>query len=59
MYEGSEGELYDLANDPHQFENLWDVPEHRAQRDSLLEELTQKLPPEPDPENRLPCVAPV
>jgi arylsulfatase A-like enzyme len=59
MYEGNEGELYDLVNDPNQFENLWDVAEHRAQRDVLLEELSETLSCEPDVENRRPCVAPV
>ncbi len=59
MYEGGEGELYDLRNDPHQFENLWSDPQHRAQRDAMIEELAETLPPEPDPATRLPCVAPV
>jgi arylsulfatase A-like enzyme len=56
FYDGSEGELYDLRNDPHQFENLWDDPGYRKRRDELVERLYQSLPPMPDtwPEWRSP-----
>ncbi len=30
------GELYDLDEDPHEFDNLWDRPEHRELRAGLL-----------------------
>ncbi|MEX1018256.1 MAG: sulfatase/phosphatase domain-containing protein, partial [Litorilinea sp.] len=30
------GELYDLENDPHEFENLWDSPDHQTLRAELL-----------------------
>lgn len=33
------GELYDLLNDPGEFENLWDSPDHRAIRAGLMEKL--------------------
>jgi arylsulfatase A-like enzyme len=56
FYDGSEGELYDLANDPYQFENLWSVPLHRALRDELVAQLYRSLPemPEEWPEWRSP-----
>lgn len=39
-YIGQEaGELYDLTADPHELENLWDRPEHAAQRDELCTRL--------------------
>ena len=44
LYEGSEGELYDLTNDPHQWRNLWNDPQHRAQRDALVAELHDRTP---------------
>ena len=33
------GELYDLANDPGEFENLWDDPAHAATRARMVERL--------------------
>ena len=35
----SYGELYDLANDPHQYINLWDSPRERPRKHQLLAEL--------------------
>jgi arylsulfatase A-like enzyme len=35
------GELYDLQNDPGEFDNLWDRPEHAALKARLLERLLQ------------------
>ena len=35
------GELYDLTNDPGEFDNLWDRPEHAATRSRLIERLLQ------------------
>lgn len=32
-YDGSEGELYQVDEDPHQFHNRWDDPALRALRD--------------------------
>ena len=40
------GELYDVEADPHQFENLWDDPARRAQRDDLVADLYASLPSE-------------
>ena len=54
-YNGSEGELYDCAADPHQHENLWRDPARRRQRDELLAELRATLPPLA---RRLPVSAP-
>lgn len=51
-YVGSEGELYDLREDPRQWENRWDDPARRAIRDELLADLRAHLPPE-----RLPRLA--
>jgi len=33
------GELYDLENDPGEFDNLWDVPAHAATRARMVEKL--------------------
>jgi arylsulfatase A-like enzyme len=45
-YDGTEGELYDLREDPHQWENLWSDPSRRALRDELAADLREHLPPE-------------
>ena len=37
------GELYNLANDPNEFENLWDDPEYQRIRTELLERLTRRM----------------
>jgi arylsulfatase A-like enzyme len=36
------GELYDLANDPHEMDNLFDDPGHRAVRGELMEMLAYR-----------------
>jgi arylsulfatase A-like enzyme len=36
------GELYDLANDPHEMDNLFDDPAHRAIRAELMGELAYR-----------------
>ncbi len=45
-YDGTEGELYDLREDPHQWENLWSDPSRRRLRDDLVADLRAHLPPE-------------
>jgi arylsulfatase A-like enzyme len=44
-YDGTEGELYDLADDPLLFHNRWDDPACRARRDDLVADLHAHLPP--------------
>ena len=36
------GEIYDLENDPHEMDNLWDDPGHLATRAELMEILARK-----------------
>lgn len=48
-YDGSEGELYDCANDPEQRENLWSDPTRRVLRDDLVADLRARLPPPRSP----------
>jgi hypothetical protein len=55
-YEGVEGELYDVREDPHQWHNLWDDPTRRSLRDDLVADLLAHLPPARAP--RLPVAAP-
>jgi arylsulfatase A-like enzyme len=43
-YDGSEGELYQVDEDPHQFINRWDDPAVRALRDDLRADLYDSLP---------------
>jgi arylsulfatase A-like enzyme len=54
---GTEGELYDLAEDPLQRANRWDDPALRSTRDDLLDDLRASLPTAREP--RLPVEAPV
>jgi arylsulfatase len=37
------GELFDLANDPHELHNLWDSPAHASLRRELIEQLHHRL----------------
>jgi hypothetical protein len=46
LYEGTEGELYNLDDDPLQWRNLWDDPAYRARRNELVTDLYDNLPPE-------------
>jgi arylsulfatase A-like enzyme len=55
-YDGSEGELYNLADDPRQWVNRWNDPSCRAWRDELVADLFAHLPPARAP--ALPVAAP-
>jgi arylsulfatase A-like enzyme len=44
VHDGSEGELYDLGDDPLQRVNLWDDPARRPLRDDLLGDLRDHQP---------------
>jgi arylsulfatase A-like enzyme len=48
-YDGTEGELYDLGEDPRQFVNLWNDPARRALRDDLVRDLYAHMPHERTP----------
>jgi hypothetical protein len=43
-YDGTEGELYNMAEDPHQFHNLWSDPARKAIREDLVADLYDSLP---------------
>ena len=50
VYHGHEvGELYDLREDPDEFDNLWDSPEHREVKLSLMKRLFDALMLSTDP----------
>lgn len=57
VYEGTEGELYNLVQDPEQRNNLWEDKEYQAVKRSMLEELELALPETRQP--ALPRLAPV
>jgi arylsulfatase A-like enzyme len=57
IYEGTEGELYDLESDPLQWRNLWDEPAAQPLKKELLAELREKEPRQKEP--RRPVVASV
>jgi arylsulfatase A-like enzyme len=57
VHDGTEGELYDLADDPLQFANRWDDPACRSLRDDLLADLWASQPAAREP--RLLLEAPV
>lgn len=57
VHDGSEGELYDLEEDPLQQVNLWDDPSRRALRDDMIDDLRANLAPVREP--RLEVEAPV
>jgi hypothetical protein len=52
QYDGTEGELYDVRNDPEQWENLWGDPSKRSLREDLIADLRAHMP-----EERLPRLA--
>jgi len=43
-YEGTEGELYDLSDDPHQWHNRWDDPACASRRSDMVADLYDHLP---------------
>jgi hypothetical protein len=43
-HDGHEGELYDLAADPRQFDNLWDDPARASLKSDLIADLYDNLP---------------
>jgi arylsulfatase A-like enzyme len=45
-YDGTEGELYDLDSDPHQFVNRWDDPACKGLRSDMVADLYDSLPKE-------------
>ena len=49
IYEGTEGELYDLHNDPLQWRNLWDEPAAQPLKKELLAELRETAPKQTAP----------
>jgi hypothetical protein len=55
-YEGTEGELYRVDEDPWQFRNLWDDPGYRSVRSDLVADLYDNLPAAREP--RLPVSRP-
>jgi len=57
VHDGTEGELYDLSEDPLQQRNLWAEPGWRAVRDDLVGDLWDSQPPTRSP--RLHIEAPV
>jgi arylsulfatase A-like enzyme len=57
VHDGTEGELYSLADDPLQQHNRWDDAAVRSVRDDLLADLWDHQPPARDP--RLDLEAPV
>jgi hypothetical protein len=48
-YDGSEGELYDLRQDPWAWENRWNDPGASRMRGELLADLHDHLPPMREP----------
>jgi arylsulfatase A-like enzyme len=55
-YDGTEGELYDCRDDPHQQRNRWNDPSVRAWRNELLDDIGVHLRPARQPP--LPVSAP-
>ncbi|MBT6427097.1 MAG: sulfatase-like hydrolase/transferase, partial [Rhodospirillaceae bacterium] len=41
---GDVGELYNLSDDPHQWQNLWDDPDRRTLKSDLIADLYDNLP---------------
>ena len=49
LYEGTEGELYDLKEDPNQLINLWSDQSMQPIKSDLIADLKDKLPPDRQP----------
>lgn len=49
-YEGTEGELYNVHEDPCQWRNLWDDPDHAKLKSDLIADLYDHLPRPRDPQ---------
>ena len=45
-YDGTEGELYNVEEDPYQWENRWDDPACKALKEDLVTDLYDSLPRE-------------
>ncbi|MCB1646754.1 MAG: sulfatase-like hydrolase/transferase [Pseudomonadales bacterium] len=57
LYDGTEGELYNMVDDPGQRVNLWDDPGYRELKQELITEIYDELPAAREP--KLPRRAPV
>jgi arylsulfatase A-like enzyme len=57
MYDGTEGELYDLSEDPNQWVNRWHDPAAAVRRKEMVADLYDNLPVARDP--KLAVEAPV
>jgi arylsulfatase A-like enzyme len=57
LYDGTEGELYDMKEDPDQLRNLWSDPGYAVHRTELTDRLYASLPEETT--EKLPRKAPV
>ena len=57
LYEGTEGELYHLSEDPGSLVNLWDDPAYASRKSDLIADLDDNLPKARQP--KLPRLAPV
>ena len=45
LYDGTEGELYDVDDDPHQWRNLWSDPQFAKLRRTSIDDLYGHMPP--------------
>jgi len=52
-FDGTEGELYNVDEDPHQWRNLWNDPAHQQLKRDLIADLYDHLPPEHTPRLRV------
>jgi arylsulfatase A-like enzyme len=44
FYDGSEGELYKLDEDPHQWHNLWNDPKYESLKKDLVDDMYRSMP---------------
>jgi arylsulfatase A-like enzyme len=49
-YDGTEGELYNVNEDPYQWRNLWNDPAYRQLKSDLIADLYDHLPAARDPQ---------